>query len=128
MELTGKVAIITGAGSGIGRASAIRLANEGASVVAADVNDAGARETVATIVAAGGKAVAVHTDVTKSADIEGMFAAAEKSFGGFDILYNNAGITTGTPRWPDCPEEQWLRTIPSTSSPSSRRPERPSRS
>ena len=111
MDINGKVAIITGAGSGIGRATAVRLAKEGASVVIADVNDAGAAETVATITSAGGTAAAVHCDVTKSADIEGMFAFAERTYGGFDILHNNAGITTGQPRWPDCPEEQWLRTI-----------------
>ncbi len=111
MELNGKVAIITGGGSGIGRATALRLAQEGASVVVADVNDAGANETVSMITAAGGRAAAVHVDVAKSADIAAMFVFAEKTYGGFDILHNNAGITTGQPRWPDCPEERWLKTI-----------------
>lgn len=111
MNISGKVAIITGAGSGIGRATARRLASQGAAIVVADVNEAGAAETVATIEKAGGRAAAVRVDVTRSGDIDSMFAFAEKTFGGFDILYNNAGITTGQPRWPDCPEENWRKTI-----------------
>ncbi len=111
MDVSGKVAIITGAGSGIGRATAVLLAREGASIVVVDVNDAGAAETVAMIASSGGKAAAIHIDVTEHADVDAMFAFAEKTYGGFDILYNNAGITTGTPRWPDCPEEQWMKTI-----------------
>lgn len=111
MELSGKVAIITGAGSGIGRAAALRLARDGAAIVVADMNDDGARETVAQVEAIGSRAVAIHVDVTKSADLDAMFAAAEATFGGFDILYNNAGITTGQPRYPESPEEQWRRTI-----------------
>lgn len=111
MDLNGKIAIITGAGSGIGRATSLRLAREGASIVVADWNEAGARETARLVEEAGSKAVAVRTDVTKSGDIDNMFRAAEERFGGFDILYNNAGVTTGNPRWPDCPEEQWHRTL-----------------
>jgi NAD(P)-dependent dehydrogenase (short-subunit alcohol dehydrogenase family) len=111
MQLNDKVAIITGAGSGIGRATALRLARDGASVVVADVNDAGGAETVKLVEGEGAKATAVHVDVTKGADLDAMFAAAEKAFGGFDILYNNAGVTTGDPRWPDCSEQQWRRTV-----------------
>ncbi|HEY8173705.1 MAG TPA: SDR family oxidoreductase, partial [Dehalococcoidia bacterium] len=111
MDLNGKTAIITGAGSGIGRATALRLAREGASIIVADVNDAGAAETVRLVEAAGSKAVAVHVDVTKSSDLDRMFDAAKNTFGGFDILYNNAGITTGNPRWPDCSEDQWRKTV-----------------
>jgi NAD(P)-dependent dehydrogenase (short-subunit alcohol dehydrogenase family) len=111
MELKGKVAIITGAGSGIGRATALLLAREGAAIVVADYNEAGANETVAQIMAAGGKAAAVKVDVAKAADLDAMFAFAESTYGGFDILYNNAGVTTGPPRWPDCAEDQWRRTV-----------------
>ncbi len=111
MKLDGKVAVITGAGSGIGRATALRLAREGCAVVVADWNEAGARETVSLVERAGGKAAAVTVDVTKSADIARMLDFAEATFGGFDILYNNAGVTTGEPRFPDSPEEQWRRTV-----------------
>lgn len=111
MDVRGKTAIVTGGGSGIGRATALLLAREGAAVVVADYNEDGARETVAQIEAAGGKAAAVRADVSKSADLDTMFSFAEKTYGGFDILYNNAGVTTGIPRFPDCSEEQWRRTV-----------------
>ncbi len=111
MNISGKVAIVTGAGSGIGRATALRLAKEGAKVVVADIDDGGAGETVSMIEAAGGTAASVHCDVTRSADLDAMFAFAERTYGGFDILHNNAGIGTGLPRWPDCGEEQWQRTM-----------------
>lgn len=111
MEIKGKVAIVTGAASGIGRSTAVRLAAEGASVVVADINDAGAAETVEEIKAAGGTAAALHTDVTNSADIDAMFAFAERTYGGFDILHNNAGATTGQPRFPECGEDVWMKVI-----------------
>ena len=111
MKLEGKIAIITGGGSGIGRATSLRLAREGVSIVVADWNEAGANETILLVEQAGGKAAAIKVDVTKSADLANMLAFAEKTYGGFDILYNNAGVTTGMPRYPDSPEENWRRTV-----------------
>jgi NAD(P)-dependent dehydrogenase (short-subunit alcohol dehydrogenase family) len=92
MRLENKVALITGAASGIGRETAVLFAREGARVVGADVDDAGGRETVRRIEAAGGRAIHVHADVSRAADCEGMVAAAENAFGRLDVLFNNAGI------------------------------------
>ncbi len=111
MDIQGKVALITGGGSGIGRATALRLASEGAAVVVADVDEAGGRETVSQIEAAGGRAAFVRADVTREADARAMVAFAEETFGGLDILHNNAGITTGRPRWPDVEPERWARVL-----------------
>jgi NAD(P)-dependent dehydrogenase (short-subunit alcohol dehydrogenase family) len=111
MEITNKVALITGGGSGIGRATAIRLAAEGASVVVVDVDEAGGRETVASIEQAGGNAAFVRADVTSDADVRAMIDFAERTYGGLDILHNNAGTTTGPPRYPETPVEQWSRIV-----------------
>ena len=111
MDTEGKVALVTGGSSGIGRATAIALAQAGTSVVIADIDDNGGRQTVALIEQAGGKAAFVHTDVTRREELEQMVAFAEESFGGLDILHNNAGITTGHPRFPDAPAERWELTF-----------------
>lgn len=92
MRLTGKVALITGAGSGIGRETSLLFAAEGAKVVAVDVNDAAGEETVAMIKKQGGDAVYAHADVSKAADCEKMVHSAEQSFGKLNVLFNNAGI------------------------------------
>ena len=94
MLLEGKNAIITGSGSGVGRTSAIRFAEEGAQVLCADLNAEGAAETVDQIEAAGGTAVAVTANVAEEADVEAMIAAAVDHFGRLDILFNNVGIPT----------------------------------
>jgi NAD(P)-dependent dehydrogenase (short-subunit alcohol dehydrogenase family) len=93
MRLENKVALITGAGSGIGRESALLFAREGAAVVVADVNEDAGRAVVAELEGAGGRATFVRADVSKGADAEGMVRAAEEQFGRLEILFNNAGIS-----------------------------------
>lgn len=91
MLLRDKVAIVTGAGSGIGAASAARFAVEGAAVVVADIRASKAEETAAAIAAAGGEAHAVRVDVADAASVEAMVAAAVERYGGLDVLFSNAG-------------------------------------
>ncbi|HEY3368179.1 MAG TPA: SDR family oxidoreductase [Symbiobacteriaceae bacterium] len=90
--MQGKTAIITGAGSGMGRATALLFAREGARVLVADINEAAAGETVAAIAEAGGEAVAFRADVTRAAEIQAMIEEAVRRWGKLDILMNNAGI------------------------------------
>ena len=92
-KLAGKVAIVTGAASGIGRATALALAAEGAKVVVADLAGDGAERVAREIAAAGGRAVAVQADVGVEASVVAMIEAAEKAFGGLDVLHNNAAAT-----------------------------------
>ncbi len=92
MRLKGKVALITGAGSGIGRAIATLFAQEGARVIANDLKDTAARETVEALGAAGSGARAIQADVADSAQVKAMFAEVEREFGSLDVLVNNAGI------------------------------------
>lgn len=93
MRLQDKVAVITGAGRGIGRATALRFAGEGASVVVADIDQDVIEEVVQEIVAGNGRAIAVQVDVTNRNSVERMVQAAREAFGRVDILVNNAGIT-----------------------------------
>ena len=95
--LAGRVALVTGGASGIGRATAELFAEQGAAVVVADVNDAG-HETVATITAAGGEATFVRGDVSVEADVVAMVQAAESVYGGLDAAFNNAGFSDFNPR------------------------------
>jgi NAD(P)-dependent dehydrogenase (short-subunit alcohol dehydrogenase family) len=92
-KLDGKVAIVTGSGRGIGAEIAVKLASDGAAVVVNDLDEEPAKETVAAVEAAGGRAVAVTGDVTATGFAERFTQAAVDSFGGLDIIVNNAGYT-----------------------------------
>jgi NAD(P)-dependent dehydrogenase (short-subunit alcohol dehydrogenase family) len=109
--LDGKVAIITGAASGIGRATAQIFAREGARLLLADVQEAGGAETLKLVQQAGANALFIRVDVAKSADTEAMVAKAVESFGGLDCAFNNAGIDGKGGRIHECSEENWNRVL-----------------
>jgi len=92
MRLDGKVAVITGGGSGMGKIASELFASEGAKIVLTDVNDEAGEAAAAGIVASGGDAAYVHADVSKESEAEAMVRAAVERFGGLHILYNNAGV------------------------------------
>ncbi|GIX49525.1 MAG: 2-hydroxycyclohexane-1-carbonyl-CoA dehydrogenase [Candidatus Tectimicrobiota bacterium] len=110
MLLAEQVAIVTGGARGIGRATARRLAQEGAAVVIADVNAAGAQDAAAELVALGQRALAVPTDVAEPAQVEAMVQRTMETFGRIDILVNNAGTAALTPLLETTPEV-WDRTL-----------------
>ena len=97
-QLDGKTALVTGGGSGIGRATSLAYAREGARVVAADLNVEGGEETVQLITEAGGQAVLVHADVSDASGAEAMVEQAIRAFGSLDCAFNNAGISGGRER------------------------------
>lgn len=112
MRLMGKRAFITGAGGGIGRATAEKFAAEGAAVICADLHAAPAEEAAAAIRAAGGRAVAVIGDLTAESACTAMFAEGAKAFGGIDVIFNNAGICHGDDTGPvETPLAAWDATI-----------------
>jgi NAD(P)-dependent dehydrogenase (short-subunit alcohol dehydrogenase family) len=110
VDVRGKVAHVTGAGSGIGRAIASRLAEEGASVVVSDVDDRGGSETVERIGQSGGRAAFVRADVAEEGDVRAMIGFTEETFGGLDVLVNNAGGSEG-PYFPNADPAHWLRAM-----------------
>src|SRR5258708_35599937 len=91
-RFTGKVAVVTGAGGGIGRAAAARLATEGASLVLVDRVAGTLKDTQAAVERAGATTVAVEADVTRWDDVQRYATAATERFGGIDVVFNNAGI------------------------------------
>ena len=105
--VTGKTALITGAAAGIGRATALTFAAEGASVVASDVDDAGGKETVAMIEKAGGKAIYVSADVSKPTDVKTLIAKTVAAYGRIDCAVNNAGIEGKITPFADQPEDNF---------------------
>jgi len=110
-RLEGKVAIITGAGSGIGRESALLFAREGARVVVSDFASDAGEETVSRIRESGGEATFINTDVTKASDAERMVKMTIEQYGAEDILYNNAGINGAIASVGDLDEEVWDRVM-----------------
>ena len=110
-QFEGKVAIVTGAAHGIGRAACTMFAEHGARVVAADIDETAGEETVAIVRATGGEAVFVRTDVSQPAEVERMVDTAIREFGRLDFAHNNAGIAGSGVPIPDYPIEDWNRGI-----------------
>ncbi len=106
-----KVALVTGAASGIGRASALAFAREGARVVVADLAVDGGEETVRMIESAGGAATFCQTDVSKAPDAEKLIEQAVNAYGRLDYAHNNAGVLGKAAPAADCSEEEWDRQI-----------------
>jgi NAD(P)-dependent dehydrogenase (short-subunit alcohol dehydrogenase family) len=110
-RVAGKVALVTGGGSGIGRASALALAREGAKIVISDIAAAGGEETARMVKEAGGEATFVKADVSKPADVEALVNKVMEVYGRLDCAFNNAGIEGKIQQTVECSEENWDRTI-----------------
>ncbi|GAA3853776.1 SDR family oxidoreductase [Streptomyces lacrimifluminis] len=111
MGFTGKVAFVTGAGSGIGRATAVAFAREGARVALADLSPDGLRETARLIEQAGGQALALTCDVTSEDDVRSALDATVQAFGRLDVAFNNAGVEQPVKPAVDIEKDEWDRVI-----------------
>jgi NAD(P)-dependent dehydrogenase (short-subunit alcohol dehydrogenase family) len=109
-RLAGKVTLVTRGASGIGRATALAFAREGAPVVIADVDVAGGEETGHLVTTAGGEARFVRADVSQAADVEALIGKAVQAYGRLDCAFNNAGVYSTSPIV-DTTEEEWERVI-----------------
>ena len=110
-SFAGKVAFVTGAANGIGRAAALAFAREGASVVVADVSEQGNQETARMIEEAGGRALAIKCDVTRAQDVKAALDKTIETFGRLDAAFNNAGVEQATAALADITEEEWDRIV-----------------
>jgi 3-hydroxybutyrate dehydrogenase len=110
--LNGKVALVTGAASGIGRATALTFAREGAKLVIADMNEDGGQQTAHMITENGGEATFVHVDVSNATEVKAMISKAVETYGRLDCAHNNAGVTQRDyPPTGEYPEDDWNRVI-----------------
>ena len=109
--MNGKIAVVSGAGSGIGRATALAFAARGTKVVASDVTARAGEETVSAIRDAGGHAIFVHADVSVPFEVKALLARTEEVYGLVDYAFNNAGIEGATAATGECTEENWDRVI-----------------
>src|SRR4028119_115183 len=106
---TGKVAFVTGGASGIGRATALAFAREGASVVVADISEQGNQETAHTIEELGGRAIALRCDVTRTEDVKATLDKTIETFGRLDFAFNNAGVEQKNAATAEIEAEEWDR-------------------